>query len=122
MSVLQALLSERIAAPWAIVGEVAHGLLSQGVVAAEMFTEDGRIVRAAGATAYLRGRSMRRHHEFRGPHGHCICLGCGARKPHTPGVRCLDERCPKCGKAMVREGSSHHHAYLEKQGRSGVTG
>ncbi|MDD5564238.1 MAG: hypothetical protein PHQ91_11040 [Thermoanaerobaculaceae bacterium] len=50
-----------------------------------------------------------------GAQGTCICLACHATKPHEPGVPCREERCPKCGKAMVREGSAHHLAYLEKQ-------
>lgn len=50
-----------------------------------------------------------------GPSGDCVCLGCGATKPHEPGVPCTKERCPKCGRAMVREGSEHHLAYLRKQ-------
>ena len=49
-----------------------------------------------------------------GPAGNCVCLGCGATKPHEPGVPCRDERCPKCGKSMVREGSEHHLAYLRR--------
>jgi hypothetical protein len=56
--------------------------------------------------------------QFGGPSGDCICLACGARKRHEPGVRCLQERCPHCGKAMVREGSAHHLDYLEKQKRT----
>jgi hypothetical protein len=35
--------------------------------------------------------------------GYCVCLDCGERVPHRRGVPCRDERCPKCGKAMVRE-------------------
>jgi hypothetical protein len=50
-----------------------------------------------------------------GPSGRCVCLGCGATKRHDPGIPCLDERCPRCGKAMVREGSVHHRAALGKQ-------
>jgi hypothetical protein len=40
--------------------------------------------------------------------GFCICPKCGQRFPHQPGSPCLDERCPNCGVAMVREGSPHH--------------
>jgi hypothetical protein len=59
--------------------------------------------------------------QFSGPSGDCVCLACGARKRHTPGVRCLEERCPKCGKALVREGSAHHLAHLKKQERAKST-
>jgi hypothetical protein len=57
---------------------------------------------------------MKQQHGM-GPSGDCVCLGCGATKPHEPGVACREKRCPKCGRAMVREGSEHHLAYLRKQ-------
>jgi hypothetical protein len=37
-----------------------------------------------------------------GPGGTCICLSCGHRKPHTVGVPCYREKCPKCGMRMTR--------------------
>ena len=40
--------------------------------------------------------------------GSCVCPKCGQRVPHRPGMPCLDERCPRCHVAMVREGSPHH--------------
>jgi hypothetical protein len=43
-----------------------------------------------------------------GAGGFCICAKCGERVPHSAGVPCIDERCPKCGVAMVRENSPHH--------------
>lgn len=43
-----------------------------------------------------------------GAGGVCICPKCGQRTPHQAGRPCLDERCPSCGVALVREGSSHH--------------
>lgn len=49
-----------------------------------------------------------------GSTGNCVCLGCGATAPHSPGVPCREQRCPTCGKAMIREGSQHHLAYLAK--------
>ena len=45
---------------------------------------------------------------FLGAGGACICPKCGQRVPHNAGVPCLEERCPSCGVAMVREGSPHH--------------
>jgi predicted RNA-binding Zn-ribbon protein involved in translation (DUF1610 family) len=50
-----------------------------------------------------------------GAKGQCVCMSCGTRIAHRRGVPCLDERCPKCGKAMLREGSRHHQAALEKR-------
>jgi hypothetical protein len=40
--------------------------------------------------------------------GTCLCPRCGHRVPHQAGTPCLQERCPSCGSAMVREGSPHH--------------
>ncbi len=56
-----------------------------------------------------------RHHPGMGSGGYCICATCGTRVPHRRGVPCREERCPKCGKVMLREGSEHHQAWLEKQ-------
>jgi len=54
-----------------------------------------------------------------GASGLCICLACGHQEPHRPGIPCREQRCPKCGKAMVREGSDHHQAFLLKQEKRG---
>jgi hypothetical protein len=43
-----------------------------------------------------------------GAAGACICPSCGRRQAHQPGLPCIDERCPNCGTALVREGSPHH--------------
>jgi len=43
-----------------------------------------------------------------GSGGHCVCPKCGERVPHRSGVPCREERCPKCGTVMLREGSYHH--------------
>jgi len=51
-----------------------------------------------------------------GPVGNCICIRCGYSKPHTPGVPCMEEKCPKCGARMFREGSYHHQEYLKRRG------
>jgi hypothetical protein len=49
-----------------------------------------------------------------GAGGSCICVGCGERVAHQPGLPCMEQRCPACGKALVREGSEHHRQILEK--------
>jgi FeoA domain len=66
----------------------------------------------------------RRHVHSRGSSlgGDCVCLGCGARRPHQRGAPCLEERCPNCHKAMVREGSAPHLAFLARQEKSRKTG
>ncbi len=51
----------------------------------------------------------------RGPSGYCVCANCGTRIPHRSGTPCLEERCPKCGKALLREGGEHHRAALERK-------
>jgi hypothetical protein len=33
---------------------------------------------------------------------YCKCPDCGYEQPHTPGVPCGQNKCPKCGKTMVR--------------------
>jgi hypothetical protein len=40
--------------------------------------------------------------------GFCICPKCGHKAPHQAGSPCLQQLCPSCGGAMVREGSAHH--------------
>ena len=37
------------------------------------------------------------------PGGYCICLKCGERIAHQPGISCRSNICPKCGTIMVRE-------------------
>lgn len=57
-----------------------------------------------------------------GAGGFCVCAKCGYRAPHSSGVPCMQDHCPKCGVAMVREGSDHHQKILkkkaEKEGRA----
>jgi predicted nucleic-acid-binding Zn-ribbon protein len=45
--------------------------------------------------------------------GACVCLRCGYRELHRPGVACRTERCPECGATTVREGSEQYRAYLK---------
>lgn len=53
-----------------------------------------------------------------GPSFNCICNKCGTKIPHTPGVPCREERCPKCGTVMVREGSPHDRWTNKTKGES----
>jgi len=50
-----------------------------------------------------------------GAGGACVCPKCGARSAHRAGVPCMEERCPGCGCALVREGSPHHQQLLQRQ-------
>ena len=56
-----------------------------------------------------------KHHED--GTGFCICLHCGTKIPHQPGVPCRESACPQCGKKMIRENSYHHQLYLKKKGK-----
>jgi hypothetical protein len=38
-----------------------------------------------------------------GPSGSCICVGCGHEEPHDRGIPCVERKCPRCGKQMIRE-------------------
>ena len=39
-----------------------------------------------------------------GPGGGCICLKCRTKAIHQRGVPCYQQKCPKCGSPMTREG------------------
>jgi hypothetical protein len=53
-----------------------------------------------------------------GPNGDCICPRCETRIPHRRGIRCREERCPKCGAGMFRVGSEHYRNWLENRDRA----
>jgi len=53
-----------------------------------------------------------------GPMGFCICSKCNYKAPHRRGIPCQEEKCPKCGAKMLREGSSHHDLLKKKQPKS----
>ena len=38
-----------------------------------------------------------------GPGGYCVCPNCNEKFPHQLGTPCYEQRCPKCGTAMIRE-------------------
>lgn len=50
---------------------------------------------------------------------YCICVRCNFRMPHTRGVPCRENKCPKCGKKMMKEGSYHHQLYEKKMAEKG---
>ncbi len=38
-----------------------------------------------------------------GPGGACICPRCGHEEPHAQGSPCAQQKCPKCGTALLRK-------------------
>jgi len=51
------------------------------------------------------GRGMRRGRMggfMAGPRGSCVCPRCGYTTPHTVGIPCYQQTCPKCGSRMTR--------------------
>ena len=48
--------------------------------------------------------------------GNCICVYCNLQLTKTEGKPCRENKCPQCGKQMMREGSYHHQLYLFKKG------
>ncbi|MBN2258022.1 MAG: hypothetical protein JW704_09380 [Anaerolineaceae bacterium] len=38
-----------------------------------------------------------------GPAGNCICPKCSYKVAHQVSVRCIDQKCPKCGTPLIRE-------------------
>jgi len=61
----------------------------------------------------------RHKHEGLGPDGSCVCPKCGERISHQQGVACEEEKCPKCGAKMLREGSYHYQLFDKKKKDNG---
>jgi len=55
-----------------------------------------------------------RRHDM-GEGGYCIFPKCVERTIHQRGIPCQEERCPKCGAKMLREGSYHHDLLKKKR-------
>jgi predicted DNA-binding protein (UPF0251 family) len=90
----------------------------------------GRIVESAHrkiADVLVNGKALRieggniEMREFKdvahgmGAGGFCVCPKCNEKVPHKAGMPCKDEKCPKCGSRMMREGSSCHEKLLDKK-------
>ena len=75
-------------------------------------TGGGRGRGAGGGRGRMGGSGM-------GAGGFCVCAKCGRRIPHRQGVQCIEERCPECGVALVREGSQHHREIEARNEASG---
>ena len=58
----------------------------------------------SGSGRGMRGDGQGRKGGFSaGPGGFCVCSSCGEKAQHQPGQPCYEQKCPKCGSAMVRE-------------------
>lgn len=92
----------------------------------------GRIIESAHrkiADALVNGRALRieggtiEMHESGeavngiGASGSCICPKCSEKVPHEPGIPCKEERCPRCGTGMIREGPACHGRLMEKRNK-----
>lgn len=56
-----------------------------------------------------------KQHQQEDSPGFCICLQCNTKVLHQQGTPCRKNKCPHCGKKMVRENSYHHQLYLKKK-------
>lgn len=68
-----------------------------------------------GMVLHIEGGNIMSTAEHMGRGGNCICPACEVRVPHQAGRPCAEERCPQCGKRMLREHGEHHRRYQEKQ-------
>jgi hypothetical protein len=105
----------------------AHRKVAEALVSGKALRIEGGVVHTEelppgfprrGFRCRRRGGTMEEPGGMRhgaGAGGFCICPKCGFKKPHQAGVRCMDERCPKCGSTMVREGSYHHRLIEERK-------
>jgi hypothetical protein len=50
-----------------------------------------------------------------GASGRCVCMKCGYSASKNIGIPCLDERCPSCGSALVREGGAHYQQSIKNK-------
>jgi len=58
--------------------------------------------------------TLERKHQM-GAGGFCVCPRCDHKTPHQSGMRCIEQKCPKCGAKMLREGSQHHQKVQSKK-------
>lgn len=65
------------------------------------------------------GRNARGPGGGLGAGGNCVCPKCGQSFPHHPGVPCMEQRCPDCGAALLREGSPHHEQVMHRRSGNG---
>ena len=77
----------------------------------------GKVARALihGMEIHMEGGSVMQKQHTMGPQGRCICASCGCTTEHERGRPCMEDRCPTCGKRMLRENSDHHKAVQNKK-------
>lgn len=57
------------------------------------------------------------HRHDMGAEGFCVCPKCEYKSKHIPGTPCQEEKCPRCGSKLLREGSHHHKLLMQKKGK-----
>ena len=88
--------------------ESAHKKIADALV-------NGRALRIEGGAVEMYGAD--KNQGGMGAGGFCVCPKCSEKIPHRAGMPCKEERCPKCGRRMMREGSACHERLVEKKAR-----
>ena len=63
----------------------------------------GQGPRTGGNVSSRQGRSGQGVRSGAGPGGLCVCSTCGEKVPHQMATPCYEQKCPKCGAALIRE-------------------
>jgi len=57
----------------------------------------------AGANRQREFQVVKSDEQGLGPGGKCVCTECGFEMEHATGMKCNEQKCPKCGAAMTRK-------------------
>lgn len=62
-----------------------------------------------------RGRGRKGAGGGMGAGGNCVCVKCGYSTSKITGIPCKQEKCPRCGAVLLREGSKHYQDAIKKK-------